>query len=46
MNALKALIDRYAAGGAVLTDHHLPFPYGKRANLGTALQPRYTYATA
>jgi hypothetical protein len=27
-------------------DHHLRFLYGKRANLGTALQPRYTYPTA
>ncbi len=24
-------------------DHHLRFLYGKRANLGTAVQPRYSY---
>lgn len=24
-------------------DHHLRFLYGKRANLGTAIQPRYSY---
>jgi hypothetical protein len=24
-------------------DHHLRFLYGKRANLGTALEPRYSY---
>ncbi len=27
-------------------DHHLRFLYGKRANLGAALQPRYTYPIA
>jgi uncharacterized damage-inducible protein DinB len=26
-------------------DHHLRFLYAKRANLGVALQPRYTYPT-
>ena len=26
-------------------DHHLKFVYGKRANLGVALQPRYSYPT-
>ena len=26
-------------------DHHLKFVYGKRANLGVALQPRYSYLT-
>ena len=26
-------------------DHHLKFIYGKRANLGVSLQPRYSYLT-
>lgn len=26
-------------------DHHLKFIYGKRANLGVSLQPRYSYRT-
>jgi hypothetical protein len=34
------------AGAANHLDHHLRFLYGKRANLGSALQPRYTYPTA
>jgi uncharacterized damage-inducible protein DinB len=34
------------AGYVTHLDHHLLFLYGKRANLGTALQPRYTYATS
>ena len=38
------------AGRAVTTyvnhlDHHLKFLYAKRANLGVALEPRYTYPT-
>jgi hypothetical protein len=27
-------------------DHHLRFLYAKRANLGVAIQPRYTYPIA
>lgn len=30
-------------GAANHLDHHLRFLYGKRANLGTAIQPRYSY---
>lgn len=30
-------------GGASHLDHHLRFLYAKRANLGTAVQPRYSY---
>ncbi len=31
------------SGYAGHLDHHLRFLYGKRANLGTAVQPRYSY---
>jgi hypothetical protein len=34
------------AGYVTHLDHHLRFLYGKRANLGVALQPRYTYPIA
>jgi len=33
-------------GGVNHLDHHLRFLYGKRANLGTAVQPRYSYPIA
>ncbi len=36
---LAELVTTYAGH----LDHHLKFLYGKRANLGSALQPRYTY---
>jgi hypothetical protein len=34
------------AGYVTHLDHHLRFLYGKRANLGIAIEPRYTYPTA
>ena len=34
------------AGYVTHLDHHLRFLYGKRANLGVALQPRYSYPIA
>ncbi len=39
---LAELVTTYAGH----LDHHLKFLYGKRANLGSALQPRYTYPTS
>jgi hypothetical protein len=34
------------SGYANHLDHHLRFLYAKRANLGAAVQPRYSYATS
>ena len=36
---LAELVDHYTTH----LDHHLRFLYGKRANLGAAVQPRYSY---
>ncbi len=39
----RTTLAELVAGYITHLDHHLRFLYGKRANLGTALQPRYTY---